>query len=141
MNARKYSEILFLGKFGQKIKIVYLKWILVPRLIRICIIQWWCSIVLFLTGDSLNGNLHFFHFRPGIPFLCEFGPKNQIVSSSLNLVPRLIRICRSQWYCSLFPFSNCKFCLKNQFGIWCYVINLPAVYSQRLEAIGFSCNF
>ena len=28
---------------------------------------------------------------------------------------------------------------KKFVDIWCYLINLPAVYSQRLEASGFSC--
>ena len=79
---QKYS---FLAKF-HKLIITSLSWNLIPRLIRICRIQWWCS--LFLTRSILfQANL--FH-------------KNKIVC----LEPRLIRI-RRIWYCfsSFFPFS------------------------------------
>ena len=37
----------FLGKSYKKIKIVSLSWFLVPRLIWICGIHWWCSLFLF----------------------------------------------------------------------------------------------
>ena len=119
----------FLVNLVQKIKIVSLSWNLVPRLIRICRIQWWCS----------------FCFRPETHFLGKFGPKNQncqfklkfgtytisnmqnslvvfifsvlygkhsfwadlvqkikIVNLSWNLISRLIRIWIIQWQCSLF---------------------------------------
>ena len=44
--------------------------------------------------------------NPEIPFLSKFGPKNKIVSSSWNLVLRLIRLCRIQCWRSLFPLST-----------------------------------
>ena len=43
----------------QKSKIFSLSWNLVPRLIRIRTVQWWCSLFLFQTGNTI------------------FGPKNQ----------------------------------------------------------------
>ena len=54
---RKYS---FWANLVPKFKIDCLKWNLVPRLIRIFTIKWWCL-----------------RFRPEIPFLGKFGPKNQ----------------------------------------------------------------
>ena len=114
----------------QKTRIVSLSWNLVPQLIWICRIQWWCSL---------------FRFWLEIPFLDKLGPQNQncqcklkfgtqsnsnmqnamtvftfsildgkhsfwahlvqkleIVSVSWNLVPRLIRICRIEWRCYFF---------------------------------------
>ena len=88
----------------QKMKIVSLSWNLVPILIQICIIQWWCSLFLFSTRNT---------------FLGKFGPKIKVVSLRWNLVPRLIRTCRIQWWCSIFrfrlkkPFLG-KFSPKNQ---------------------------
>ena len=54
-------EIPFLRKFSQKnkkikkIKSVNVSWNLLCRLIRICRIQWWCSLFPFLTGNTLFG--------------------------------------------------------------------------------------
>ena len=79
-----FGEILF-----NKIKLISLNWNLVSRLIRICIIQWWCSL---------------FCFRPEIPFLGKSVRKIIFVSLIWNLVTSLIRICRIQWCCSLFLF-------------------------------------
>ena len=81
----------FLGKFGPKIKIVSLSWNLVPRPIRICRIQWWCS--LFLPSTRNN------------PFWVNLVQKIKIVSFSWNLVPALIWISKNQCWSSLFPFS------------------------------------
>ena len=64
---------------------------LVPRLIRICRIQWYGSFNLF--------------FILGIPLLGKFGPKYQnyqIVSLTCNLLLRRISICRIQWGYSVF---------------------------------------
>ena len=63
--------------------------------------------------------------------------KIKIVSFSWNFVPRLIRIRRIQWCFSLFPFSTCKFCPKNTFGILMLPNQspsslLPETWSQRL---------
>ena len=86
-------------------KMTSLSWNLVPRLIRICRIQWWCSLFLFLIENTyfeqiwlkklklsvqgetpyfnqfkyaeFNGDVHSFCFWSEIPFLGRFGPKNQ----------------------------------------------------------------
>ena len=50
----KYS---FWANLVQKIKIVSLCWNLAPSLIWICRIQWWCSLLLFLTGNTLFGQI------------------------------------------------------------------------------------
>ena len=44
----------FRANLVQKIKIVSLSWNLVQNLIRICRIQWWCSLFLFLTINILG---------------------------------------------------------------------------------------
>ena len=48
---RKYH---FLENLVQEIKIVSLSWNLIPRLIRICRIQRWCSFFLFQTENILS---------------------------------------------------------------------------------------
>ena len=55
-------EIPFWTNLVRKFKIVSLSWNFVTWLIRMCRIQSWCSL---------------FPFRPGIPFLGKFDPKNQ----------------------------------------------------------------
>ena len=47
-------ETPFLGKLG-RIKIVSLSWNLLPRPVRICRIQWWCSRFLFPTRNTFFG--------------------------------------------------------------------------------------
>ena len=68
-----------------------LKLNLVPRVIRICRIQWWCSIVVF---------------DKKYPFWANLVQKLKIVSLRWNMGPRLIHIWRIQWWCSLFLFST-----------------------------------
>ena len=41
------QKLTFRANLVQKIKIISLSWNLVPRLISICWIQWWCSLFLF----------------------------------------------------------------------------------------------
>ena len=78
------------GKFWHsENKTVSLSWNLVPRLIRICRVHWWCSLFQFLTRDTLLG---------------KFGPKSQNGQVKLKFVSRLSRICRIRWWCSLFVF-------------------------------------
>ena len=43
----------FLANLIKKIKIVHLSWYLIPRLIQICRIQWWCLVFLFSTKNTL----------------------------------------------------------------------------------------
>ena len=42
----------FWKNLSKKIKVVFLRWNLVLRPLRICQIWWWCSFVLFWTGDT-----------------------------------------------------------------------------------------
>ena len=121
-------EIPFWTNLVHKIKIVYWSWNLEPRLIRICRIRWGFSIFPFPDWK--------YYFR-----LNKLVQKFKIVILSWNLVPGLLRICKIRWWCSLFllyPFF-CKFYSKNLLAFWCYLINLPAVYWQRLEASDSSC--
>ena len=67
----------------KKVKTASVSWNLVLRLIRICRIQWCCSLFPFLTWNTLFGQ-----------------------SWSKKSVPRLIWICRIQWWYSLFCFRS-----------------------------------
>ena len=51
------SKTHFWTNLVQKIKIVSLSWNLVRRLIRICRVEWWHSLFLFLTGNTLFGQI------------------------------------------------------------------------------------
>ena len=107
--SRKYP---FWANLVKKINIVSLIWNLVPRLIRICKIQWLCSL--------------FFVFDWKYPFLINLVLKIKIISLNWKLAPIFIRTCRTQWWCSVFLFytrntlsgkfgpksQNCQFKLK-----------------------------
>ena len=67
----------FWANLVQKIKIVSLSWNLVPRLIWICRIKWWCSLFPFSTGNTF--------------FCANVVPKFKFVSLSCN-----------QWYLQSF---------------------------------------
>ena len=58
-----------------------------------------------------------------------------------NLLPGLSRTCKIWWWCSLFLFYTIfyKFYSKNLLAFWCYLIDLSAVYSQRLETSDLFC--
>ena len=47
----------FCANFVKKTKIVSLSWNLVPRIIRISRIQWWCSLFLLQTRNTLYGQI------------------------------------------------------------------------------------
>ena len=79
--SHKYSSW---ANLFQKSKINCSKWSLLQSLIGICGIKWWCPFYLFYTRNTLFG----------LPFLGKFGPNIKIVSLSLQLVQRLIRICK-----------------------------------------------
>ena len=49
----------FWANLVQKVKIISWSWNLVARLIRICRIQWCCSLFLFLSGNTLFGQIWF----------------------------------------------------------------------------------
>ena len=53
---------LFWLNLVQKVKIISSSWKIISRLFQICSVPWWCSLFLFLTGNT---------------FLGKFGPKNQ----------------------------------------------------------------
>ena len=89
------QEIPFLGKFDPKNRIVSLRWNLILRLIRICRIQWSCSLFSFSTKNTLFGQI--------------WSKKIKIISLRWNLMPRLIWIWRIQWCCSLFFVFNWKY--------------------------------
>ena len=82
---------LFWVNLVQKIKIFSLGRNLVPRLIQICRIQWWCSL---------------FCLRLEIPFLVKCGLKFKIFSLNWNLVSQTIWICKIPWWCSPFLFCT-----------------------------------
>ena len=126
-------------------KTACLKWNLVHRLNWISRIHWWCSLFPFSTRNTLFR--YIWSKYQNCQFKVKFGTstnlnmqnsmmftfsvfdwkylfwvngkkkKSKWYSLRWNLVLRLIRICRIQWSCSLFPFSTCKFCPKNQFGV------------------------
>ena len=110
----------------EKIKIVSLSWNLVHNLIRISRIQWWCSLFMFWanlvkkkqncefklkfgakTNSNLQNSIAVFNFSV-LDFEYPFGgtlfQKIKIIILSWKFVPRLIRIYRIQWWCSLFQF-------------------------------------
>ena len=94
----------FCANLVEKVKISSLSWNLVLRLIRICRIRWWSSLFLFLTGNTLFGQI-----RP---------KKIKIVNLSWNFVDSLIQICRIQWCSSIFSFSM-EIPFLRKFGQWC----------------------
>ena len=125
------GSILFWANLVSRSEICW-KWNLVARLIRICRIQWWCSLFLFSTGNTLFGKIWTKKWK--ILFKIKFGTvtnleiqnskvvfpfsfldrkypswlnliqKIKIGTLDWNVVLGLIRICRIQWLCSLFLF-------------------------------------
>ena len=67
-------------------------------------------------------------------FLINLVHKFEIVSLSWNSVPRLCCICKIRWWYSILPFKTIQ---KIHLAFWCYLINLPAVYSQTLKPVAF----
>ena len=72
-------EIPVLVNLVQKLRIISLRWNIVPRLIQIYRIPWWCSLFLFSTGNT---------------FLGKVDPKNQNCQFELKFRTRLIWISR-----------------------------------------------
>ena len=99
---------------------------MIPRLIWISRIQWWCSFYIFGQFLSKNQNyefktkfytksnsnmqnsvmfllnLLFFLWSDIYSFWANLVEKAKIASFSWNFMLRLIRRCRIQWCCSLF---------------------------------------
>ena len=122
----------FWANLAQKVKIISWNRNLVTRLIWICTIQWYCSLFLFLSGNTLFGqicskkskfhfklkfgtytnlnmqnlmvNFIFFVFEWKYLFWANLVQKIKILTLSWNLVPTIIRTCRIQWWCSFFSF-------------------------------------
>ena len=122
----------FWANLVQKVKIISWSWNLVARLIRICRIQWCCSLFCFWVeipflgkfgpknqnchfklkiGTYTNSNMQnsmilftFFVLERKYPFWANLFQKIKIVTLSWNLAPTLIRICRIQWWCLFFLF-------------------------------------
>ena len=113
-------------------KIFSLSWNLVPKLIWISRIQWWCSFYIFGQFLSKNQNYEFklkfftksnLNMQNSVIFLSLFFclwseiysfwvnlvEKVKIVSFSWNLMLRLIRRCRIQWCYSLFSVIDWKY--------------------------------
>ena len=125
---------LFSSNSLQIFKFVNLTWNLVLRPMEICRIQWGCSIFLLSTGTPFSGkfgpNIQIcqFHLKfsaktnsnmqnsMGMFTFSLFNGKHvfwaflvqkiKIVYFTLNLVLRLIQICRILWGYSLFLFST-----------------------------------
>ena len=107
---------------------------MVPRLIRICGIPWWCSIFMFYSRNTFmnkfgpnNQNCQFklkFDTTPNsnkqnfmvvfffsaldqkYSFWAKLVQKIKLLSLGLILVPRLTRIYRIPYWCLLFPFKT-----------------------------------
>ena len=132
-------EISFWATLVQKIKIASLHWNLVPWLIWISRIQWWWIPVL--TGNTffwanlvpkfrivcLKWNLaarliqiygiQWFSFSDQKYPRSNLVQENKLsVQAEIWLVPGLIRICRIQWRCSLFPISTGNLDFLGKFG-------------------------
>ena len=59
----------------------------------------------YFVHAEFRGDVHFFCFRPETFFCANLVQKIKIVRLNWVLARRLIRIWRTQWWCSLFPFS------------------------------------
>ena len=96
---RKYT---FYANLVPNLTILCLKWNFVPKLIRLCRIQRWYS--LLFTFDRKYPFLFFFAGGEG-------GGRGgiKIVFWFWNLEPRLIRICRIRWLFSFFTFLDWKY--------------------------------
>ena len=111
----------FRTTFVENIKIVSLRWNLIPRVIRICRIQWWCSIFLF---------------RPEILFWRKFDPKNQLcwfklkfgTQNNSNLQNSLAIFNLFVWY-RKYPFCSNFF---QKVKIVSLSLDLTATTSQKI---------
>ena len=77
-----------------------------------------------------HGRTHKYNFsvfNRKSPFWANLLKTNQNISLSGNLLPRLIRICGTQWRCSLFLFT---------FSLYLFWVNLV----QKIKIVSFSWN-
>ena len=113
---------------------------MVPILIWICKIQWWCSLFSFSPKNTFFG--------------ANLVQKIKAVGLNWNLVSRLIRTCTIQWWCWSFLFStkntlsgqfvpkkqNCQFKVKSGTLINSNMHNSMVMFTFRTE-IPFLGNF
>ena len=116
-------NILFWEICFKKSKLLELKF----RLIRICRSWRWFSVFSFLGLKY--------------PFWVKLVQKFKNITLSWNVVPTHFWICKIRLWWSLFCFrpAFASFVQKINLTFWCHLINLSVIYSQRLEASGFSC--
>ena len=144
---RKYT---FWASLVAKFKNVCLKWILVPRLIRICRIQWLCSFFLFWTRSTLFGQIwskklklsvlnlrhrpnsqnqssmvmfRFSVFNWKCHFWASLVQKIKIVSLSWNLVLQQFKYAEFNDAVHFFRFHFASFIQRIYLAFWCYLIN------------------
>ena len=107
-----------------KLDIVRLSWNLLPS---------WFEYTAF------NRDVHLFFFWPKIPFFSKLDPESCQFKLKLGTLTNL-NMQKSMVMFIFFCFWPSSLVQKINFAFWCYLINLPAVYSQRLEASCFSCS-
>ena len=78
--------------WSKKIIIISLSQKLLPRLIQICRIQFWCWVFLLLTKITLSGR--------------TWSKNSKLFCSEWNLIPKLIRIFIIQWWYSFYLFKT-----------------------------------
>ena len=152
-----WSGIHFLGKFSPKNQNCLSKLKFGTYTNRTCKIQWWYSLFPLLIGNTLfgqiwskklklsvqgktlylnwfkyaefNSDVHFFRFGRKYSDWDNFFQSIKIISWSWNSVPILIRICKIQWWYSLFLFMI----RRTLFGqIWSKKLKLP-VQGETLD--------
>ena len=104
----------------KKIKIVSLSWNLVPRLIWISGIQWWCSLFLFLTINIFLGQIW---SKNSKLFKVKFHTKTNSNMQNLMMVAILSVL---DWILSVFVLiwsKNSKESSKTKFGTYPWVPN------------------
>ena len=116
-------KCIFWVNLVQKLRIISLSWNFVPRLIQICRIPWWCSpfwanlvkknqnvsLSWICKKTNLNkwNSIRMFTFSVfDHKYLSwtNLVQKFKIVCSKWNLIQRLIRICKIQWWCLFYLF-------------------------------------
>ena len=121
-------SITFFGNLFQTIKTVCWNWNLESKLIPICRIQWWFSFLFFSFLERK------YSFWVNLAQKCHFKLK-LVTQAILNMENSMVMYT----FCVLGHFLE-SFLQKICLTFWCYLINLPAVYSQRLQTSDFSCN-
>ena len=131
-------EIPFLGKFILDLR--YPFWASLVQKNQNCQFKLKFGSQTDMNSQDSKDNVGFSSSDRKCLFWANLVPKIKIISLSRNLIPILIGICRIQWCCSICLFRPASFFVqKLHLPFWYCLINLSAVYLQRLEASGFSC--